>query len=72
MKLRYHRQPSIPGGREPLPACVLKEISDEVDKLARRYKVSKSWVVATVLADAFNIKEQPSYLKVDARKSRAA
>lgn len=62
MKFKFHRQPSIKGRqREALPSCVLHEIQHEVDKLAHRYKVSKSWVVSTILADSFGIAEQIPY-----------
>lgn len=33
----------------------------EIERLSRLYNVTKSWVVSTILAEAFNIKEQPSF-----------
>lgn len=61
MRIKFFRQRPIPGGRTALPASVFKEIWDEVDHRARKYKVSRSWVVAFHLAQAFGIKEQPDY-----------
>ena len=52
------RQKPVKGGREPLPASVLKEILKAVEKEAMRYGVSKSFVIAVVLAKAFKIDEQ--------------
>lgn len=62
MKIIYRRQKPIRGGREALPACVIKDIRREVERRAARYKVSKSFVIAVALADAFGIDEQESYL----------
>jgi hypothetical protein len=56
------RQRPIKGGREPLPSCVIKDISREVDRLARLHRVSKSFVIAVALADQFGIEEQETYL----------
>lgn len=60
MKIR--RQKPIKGGRQSLPACVIKDISREVEKIAREQRVSKSFVIAVALADQFGITEQESYL----------
>lgn len=56
------RQAPIKGGRIPLPACVIKDISQEVERRAIRFGVSKSFVIAVALADAFGIEEQERYL----------
>jgi len=56
-----HRQRPIPGGRDALPACVLKEIRKAVEDEAMRYGVSKSFVVAVALSKAFGIKNQEQY-----------
>jgi hypothetical protein len=47
--------------REALPACVLHNIKSAVEKEAMRYGVSKSFVIAVILADWFNIKNQERY-----------
>jgi len=54
----FRRQKPVPGGRQPLPSCVLKSINREVEKRAAQFHVSKSFVVAVALAEAFGIKEQ--------------
>lgn len=63
MKKRYtiRRQPPVKGGRRPLPACVLKEIERRVQERASRYRVSRSWVVSVILADALGISDQLPY-----------
>jgi hypothetical protein len=67
------RQRPVKGGRLPLPSCVIKDIHREVEKRAHQYGVSKSFVIAVALADAFGIKEQETFfdtprLKVVARR----
>lgn len=50
------RQPSVKGRRRtPLPARVEERIWKEVDYFARRFNASRSWVVATALADVMGI-----------------
>lgn len=61
-QFKIRRQRPIKGGRLPLPATVLKDIEYEVEKEANRHRVSKSWVIATILAYHFGIDEQVSYL----------
>jgi len=58
---KIRRQKPIAGGREALPACVLKEIHQKVESIAWEHGVSRSFVIATVLADAFGIDEQERY-----------
>ena len=53
------RQKRIPGyRRESLPACVIKEILQAVEKEAMKYHVSKSFVIAVRLAKSYGIDEQ--------------
>jgi hypothetical protein len=52
------RQKPIKGGRESLPACVIKSILRAVENEAMRHKVSKSFVIAVRLAKSYNITEQ--------------
>jgi len=53
------RQRRIPGyRRESLPACVIKEILQAVEKEAMKHKVSKSFVIAVRLAHSYGITEQ--------------
>lgn len=60
-KSSIRRQKPVKGGREPLPACVIRDIQREVERLARKYQVSKSFVIAATLADAFGIDEQEQF-----------
>ena len=70
------RQPAIRGGREALPSCVERHIWAEVDRAARRFRCSRSWVVAVALADAMGIdlepKERYDAPTVVARKKKEA
>lgn len=61
---KIRRQPPVKGGRQPLPACVLREIHSKVERLARIHKVSRSFVIATILADALKIDKQVKYYEV--------
>jgi hypothetical protein len=49
------RQRPIRGGREQLPAAVEQRIWNEVERTARRFNVSRSFVVAVALADAMGV-----------------
>ena len=57
-------QPPFKGGRDPLFSAVLPEIRAAAIAKAREFNVSPSWVVATVLAKAFNVEEQIDYRTV--------
>jgi hypothetical protein len=59
-----HHQKRIPGGRNPLPSCVLPKIYDKVDSIAKQYGVSRSWVIATILAELLHVREQVPYYEV--------
>jgi len=67
---KIRRQSPVKGGRDPLPSCVLHEIKIEVERLGRSYGVSRSWVIATVLADAFGIKKHESYYETEKKLRR--
>jgi hypothetical protein len=54
-------QPRIKGGRASLGSAVVKRIRAAVVREAEKYDCSRSFVVATVLADHFGIEEQPDY-----------
>lgn len=55
------RQKAVKGGRSALPSCVLGRIKDRVERDARLFHVSKSFVVAVALAHTFGIEEQEEY-----------
>ena len=61
MKRQRRSQPRVKGGRARLAPAVLHEIDFEVSKMAARFGVSKSWVIAVALADTFGIKDQADY-----------
>lgn len=55
-------QPRIKGtSRDPLGSAVLHDIREAVTKEALKHGVSRSFVVATILADHFGIIEQADY-----------
>ena len=54
-------QKRVIGGRKPLPACVIKEIKHKIESLAHQFKVSKSFVISTLLAEALKIKVDEKY-----------
>lgn len=62
MKQQPRRQRPVRGGRKALPACVIKDISTVVERTAKRFNVSKSFVIAVALAEQFGIEEQETYL----------
>lgn len=64
-KLTIRRQRRVPGGRLPLPSCVLAGIRDKVEREAARHRVSKSFVIAVVLARAFGVLDQEQYDRDD-------
>lgn len=62
-KSGVRRQRPLGHGRSrmPLPSCVLDRIHEKVTAIAVRHNVSRSFVIAATLADAFGIKEQERY-----------
>lgn len=72
MNRKIRRQSPVKGGRIPLPSCVLNEIEEQVEYLARKYSVSRSWVVSSLLADAFGIgkKIQKRYYELEEQTIR--
>lgn len=58
---KIRRQRRIIGGRESLPSSVIGDIYREVERRAERYGVSRSFLIAVVLADAFGIAEQERF-----------
>lgn len=59
MKIR--RQKPVKGGRESLPSCVVKEIKRAVNKLAWEHRVSRSFVINTILAKALKVEIEEYY-----------
>jgi hypothetical protein len=63
MKTKYRRQKPISGGRKFIGSGMINDIEREIMKLVYRYKVSRSFVIAATLADAFGIDEQERFKK---------
>lgn len=61
MTKRIRAQHPIPGGRLKMSLTAMSKISDHVAREARRFGVSKSFVIAVALADYFQITEQERY-----------
>lgn len=62
------RQRPIKGARGPRPtlsASLMAAIEHEVGWRARKFRVSRSFVIAVALADAFNVDGQEQYLDPD-------
>ena len=55
------RQKPTKGGKEAMPACVIKEILRAVEKEAMSLGVSKSFVVAVRMAKSYGITEQEQF-----------
>ncbi len=61
MTVKLRRQKPVKGGRKSLPACVIKEIKYAISKLAWDNRVSKSFVINTILADKLKIDIEKYY-----------
>lgn len=48
-------QPRLKHKREPLPSCVQKELKLAIERDARRWDCSRSWIVACALAAFYDI-----------------
>ena len=58
---KIRRQKPVKGGRLALPSCVIKDIYAAVDRDAKRFGVSRSFVIATALAEAMGVKIAEDY-----------
>ena len=61
MTKRVKFQPRVRGGRAKLSPYVMHSIDMELNRIASYCRVSKSWVIATILADALHIKDQAQF-----------
>ena len=68
MTKKVRRQPYVRGGRARLSPYVMHQTDIELNRIARFCGVSKSWVIAVMLADACHIKDQASYEKPKLRR----
>lgn len=64
---KLRRQRPVKGGRDPLPACVLHAIRAEVEATAQKFHCSRSFVIATALAEAFGIDVEETYYETRPR-----
>lgn len=51
MKLKYLRAPRIKGGRVPKHSSLHPEVAYKIEKLAIKFNCSKSFVIASMLAE---------------------
>jgi hypothetical protein len=58
-KIRYQRP--VKGGRDKVAPSLLHKINVAVQREADRHGVSKSFVIAVILADALGVTEQEQY-----------
>jgi hypothetical protein len=58
---KVKRQPRVRGGRQRLSPYVLHQTDIELNRIARFCGVSKSWVIAVMLAEACHVKGQVGY-----------
>jgi hypothetical protein len=56
-------QRPVKGGREKLSPTILKATAREVERQARKFGVSRSFVIAVALADQFGIDDQEQYVQ---------
>jgi hypothetical protein len=62
---KVHSQPRIKGiTRTPSNTSVHPEMWNKIDKLAYSHGVSRSWVIATILADGLSFGQQVPYYEV--------
>jgi hypothetical protein len=55
------RQPPVKGGRQPVSSALLREVERAVRREMTRWNVSRSFVIATAVAHALGVEEQPDY-----------
>lgn len=68
--MKRYRQRPVKGGRDPLPSCVVHKIKVEIERTARKFECSKSFVVSTILAEAFGINIDERYYDYEREDSK--
>ena len=66
-----YRQSPVKGGRIPVGASVLKQIEKCIQADCKRFNVGRSFVISTVMAYHYNIREQKDF-KTISRKRKVA
>jgi hypothetical protein len=54
-------QPPFKGGRQPVHSAFLPQVERAVEREMSRWGVSRAFVIATAVAYALGVKEQPDY-----------
>lgn len=62
--MKYMIQPRVGYAKRSYSTGVIKEIERVVEETRREFRVSRSFIIATVLADYFGIREQVRYDQV--------
>lgn len=60
---KLQRQPRYEGGRLPAYSGFIPDLEDAVQKEMRRFKATRSFVIATCVSFALGVEEQPDYRK---------
>lgn len=60
--------PSYGEVRQPVSSAFLFKLERAVQAEMKRFRVSRSFVIATAVADALGVDEQPSYRRLPERK----
>lgn len=68
MKRRYTSQPRFVGGRIPAHSGFIPELEKAVQREMRRFGVSRSFVIATCVAFAMGVEDQPDYRKLNVKQ----
>ena len=66
--VKIRRQPPYKGGRIPASSAFLPSIEEAIRGDMKRFSVSRSFVIATACAFAFNIDEQADYRAPERRR----
>lgn len=61
--MKYRRQPRYVGGRQPVTSGFIPDLEKAVRREMRKFNVSRSFVIATCVAYALGVEEQPDYAR---------
>jgi hypothetical protein len=68
-KITLIRQPKYVGGRLPVGSAFAPPLESAVKQEMRRFNASRSFVIATCVAFALGVEEQPDYRKILPRRT---
>jgi hypothetical protein len=66
---KVRRQKPVKGGRQMLSAGFIAALEAEIERTAKRFHVTRSFVIAVAVADSLGIEEQETFIPQP--KSRA-